>query len=251
MPLEVVDMYTPFNKWTTMVPTLADLPLKAVPHIPVMLKERLGKTTSQMFPEFAKCFPLTVTAMEKCWPKPKLAVSDGRDWLTWVFLENQSLNLFFNGPVLLPTYDEHPEWLENHFGHLPQRWLGLYHSMSSFVITPESIYSPLGWRNTPLPNGMRIDTFSTETNTKKSKLKAFAKQIGAASEMSLRCYLLTDAHDSLWVVDDPRRDKKIYHVKADRFEEAYVLPDPESLLDEYLAHVVAGGEPKDFDFRKP
>jgi hypothetical protein len=246
-------MYTPSNKWTTRVPTRADLPTKALPHIPTKLKERLGGSTSQMFPEFATCFPLTVTAMERCWSKPNLAVTESRDWLAWVFLEREDRNLFFGGRVLWPRYDEHPEWIEDGFGHLPKRWFGLYHSMSSFVITQESSYSPIGWRNTPLPNGMGIDTFSTETHTKKTKLKAFAKQIGAANELSLSCYLLTDAHDSLWVVDKPGgpHTRKVHHVKADRFEEAYVLPDPENTLDEYMAHVVAGGEPKDFDFRKP
>ena len=168
----------------------------------------------------------------------------GKNWLETVFLEQSDLNLFFNDPH--PIYVNEPYF---DVSMMPPQWVGLYRSMESFTITERSAYSPLGWRNTPMPRSMDIDRFSTETNTKKAKLKAFEKQLGVTQERKLRCWMLTDAHDSLWI-DEQHCDKKVHHVHADAFADAYVLPNPGTTLDQYLAHVVAGGQPKDFDFRR-
>ena len=235
-------MYIP-DKYTVVAHAMDEVPAKALSAVKPQVAAALGGSVSDMFPEFFSSFPLTVTSMEAHWPKPKLALMDRRSWLAFVFLEQDTLNLFFDDPY--PIYANEPYFDVSMF---PFEWVGLYRSMSSFVITDQSVHSPLGWRNTPLPRSMDIDQFSTETNTKKVKLTAFEKQLGVTAPGKLRCWMFTDANDSLWI-DEQHCDKKVYHVHADVFAEAYVLPDPGVALDQYLAHVVAGGLPKDFDFR--
>ncbi len=248
-------MFVP-SKYQFVVSSIADVPVQAlVPHgkfgvvaVPPQIAEKLGGSVSDLFPDFARNFPLTVASMEKHWSKPTLAVKDmGGDWLANLFLEQRSHNLFMNKPY--PIYASDPDFEVVVVRMLPLQWVGLYRSMESFNITSESSHSPLGWRNTPMPRSMDIDRFSTETNIKKAKLKAFEKQLGVTQERKLRCWMLTDAHDSLWI-DEQHCDKKVHHVHADAFADAYVLPDPGALLDQYLAHVVAGGQPQDFNFRR-
>ena len=66
----------------------------------------------------------------------------------------------------------------------------------------------------------------------------------------MRCWMVTDAGDSLWL-DEEGCDHKVYHVKSSDFKNYYVLPNPEAKLDQYLAHYVSGAKPADFDWRKP
>lgn len=235
------------NVYTTLARTIADVPAPALPAVRLRLADKLGGSVGEMFPEFANAFPLTVASMEMHWSKPMLALKDmGRDWLVTLFLEQDGANLFLNNPM--PPYAEWPDFDTAVMGMMPLRWIALYRSMESFIITKDSSYSPLGWSNTLLPRGLRIDEFSSETNIKKAKLKAFGKKLGMSRAEYLNCWMLTDAHDSLWI-DEEHCDKRVYHVHADAFADAYVLPDPGATLDQYLAHVVAGGAPKDFDFR--
>lgn len=245
-------MYVIPDKYTLVAHTMAEVPAKALlPYgrfksvaVRPQIAVTFGGSVSDMFPEFTRDFPFTVASMEAHWSKPTLALKDGAGWHADLFLEQQAFNLFFDDPY--PVYANEPYF---DVSMMPPNWVGLYRSMSSFTITGKSSYSPLGWRNTPLPRSMDINQFSNETNTKKAKLKAFEKQLGVSKERKLRCWMFTDGHDSLWI-DEQHCDKKVYHVHADAFADAYVLPDPGTTLDEYLAHVVAGGLPSDFDFRQ-
>lgn len=167
----------------------------------------------------------------------------GTAWLTNLFLEQDARNLFFDDPY--PIYADEP-YFET--GMLPPAWLGLYRSMSSFVITERSYYSPLGWLNTPLPRALDTDEYCKQTDSTKAAVRAFEKRLEVTMPGALRCWLLTDAQDSLWI-DQQHNDRKVYHVRAGAFSEARVLPDPDKSLDEYLALVVAGGRPEEFDFR--
>ncbi|MGQ0712087.1 MAG: hypothetical protein ACT4NV_20335 [Rhodoferax sp.] len=244
-------MYVIHDKYTLVAQTMAEVPVQALlPYGPFksvavrpQIAATLGGSVSDMFPEFTRDFPFTVASMERHWSKPRLALRDGAGWHANLFLEQEALNLFFDDPY--PVYANEPYF---DVSMMPPKWGGLYRSMSSFTITDKSSYSPLGWRNTPLPRSMDVDQFSTETNTKKAKLKAFEKQLGVTASRKLRCWMFTDANDSLWI-DEQHCDKRVYHVRVDAFADAYVLPDPGTSLDEYLAHVVAGRPPKDFDFR--
>lgn len=235
------------DKLTIVARTVAEIPEKALPSIRPEFAARLGGSVGEVFPDFARSFPATAKSMGKHWAKPAVAFTDmGRNWLAQMFLEQPMLNLFIK-QASPPAYVEGPIFDEAR-QMLPEQWLALYRFMESFTITNESFYSPLGWKNTPLPRGLSVDEFSAETHTKKAKLKAFAKQLDVNQPQHLRCWMFTDAHDSLWI-DEEHCDKKVYHVHADAFADAYVLPDPGATLDRYLAHVVAGGLPKDFDFR--
>lgn len=244
-------MYVISDKYTLLARTMADVPAKALqpygPFKSVAVRQQivatLGGSVSEMFPEFNRDFPLTVASMEAHWSKPTLALRDGAGWHADLFLEQEAFNLFFDDPY--PVYANEPYF---DVSMMPHRWVGLYRSMSSFTINDRSSYSPIGWRNTPLPLSVDIDQFSTQTNTKKAKLKAFEKQLGVTAPHKLRCWMFTDGHDSLWI-DEQHCDKKVYHVHADAFADAYVLPDPGQTLDHYMAHVVAGRSPQEFDFR--
>lgn len=238
-------MYVHPGKYTIVTRTMAEVPEKALPAVRPQVAASLGGSVGDMFPEFANCFPLAVASMHSHWSKPSLAVTElGLNWLATVFVEKDALNLFFDDPH--PIYVDEPYF---DVSMIPLQWIGLYRSMESFTITEKSYYSPLGWRNTPLPRGMNIDQFSTETHTKKAKLKAFEKQLGVSQKHNLCCWMFTDGYDSLWI-DEEHCDRKVYHVHADAFADAFVLPDPGATLDQYLAHVVSGGRPKDFDFRR-
>ena len=235
------------GKYTVVARTMAEVPPKALGAVRPQIAATLGGSVRDIFPEFARSFPLTVASMEAHWSKPMLEVREGRGWFAALFLEQPTLNLFLDDAY--PIYASEPDFAVAIMGMVPPRWVGLYRSMSSFTITDRSAYSPLGWRNTPLPRSMDIDQFSTETHTKKAKLMAFEKQLGVTKEGGLRCWMLTDAYDSLWI-DHQHCDQRVYHVHSDAFADAYALPDPGETLDLYMAHVVAGGLPKDFDFRK-
>ena len=244
-------MFVP-GQFQFVVSSIADVPANAlIPHgkfgviaVPQQVAERVGGSVSDMFPELARDFPKTVKSMESYWSKPKLAITDmGRGWLATLFLEQEALNLFLDDP--------HPIYADEAYfdvSMMPLRWVGLYRSMSSFCITDRSTYSPLGWSNTPLPRSMDIDQFSTQTDTKMAKLKAFEKQLGVSQERKLRCWMITDGGDSLWI-DEQHGDKKVHHVHADAFADAHVLRNPDSMLDHYMAHVLEGGAPKEFEFR--
>lgn len=230
--------------YTKVVRTMADVPPRAVAAVKPGVATGLGGSVAEMFPDFARSFPLTVTSMAQHWSKPALALKDmGRGWLATLFVEQEALNLFFDDPF--PVYADEPYFDTS---MLPERWVALYRSMSSFTITDKSYYSPVGWHNTPLPRGMDLDQFSTETQTKKQKLKAFEDQLGVDAPSRLCCWMITDARDSLWI-DAQHCDRKVHHVRGEDFPGAYTLQDPGATLDRYLAHIVAGGKPAAFDFR--
>ncbi|WCM95104.1 hypothetical protein M5C99_10505 [Acidovorax sp. NCPPB 2350] len=235
-------MYVP-DKYTIVASNMADVPARALSVVKPQVITTLGGTVSNMFPEFAGSFPKTVACMEAHWSRPKLALMDRRSWLAFIFLEQEGLNLFFDEPH--PIYGN-----ESYFdiSMMPPEWVGLYRSMSSFTITGESVYSPFVWSNTLLPRSIDINQFAVERKINKTEFKDFERKLDIRQEHKLRCWMFTDAHDSLWI-DEQHCNKKVYHVRADAFADAYVLPNPGEVLDQYLANIVAGGAPEDFDFR--
>jgi len=181
--------------------------------------------------------------MEGHWPKPVLVFKQVMtDWLGKLVLEGTALNLFFDiGNALSDT--DGPEFERSH-AMLPNRWKELYRWFWSFGITRES-YLGLQWKNTPLTYGSRLDLkeYVKYFDGEIKKAIEFEKHVGSAL---LRCWMVTDTGDSLWL-DEFRCDKKVYFIPKGKYEQAMALPDPEDKLDSYLAHVVSGGAPGDFN----
>jgi hypothetical protein len=155
------------------------------------------------------------------------------------------LNLFFDLTIACTPLDG-PEFEQSH-GMLPLKWRELYRWFWSFVITNAS-RRPLAWRNTPFSfsSRMPIEVYRQKIGAKKSAVRDFEKKAGANN---LHCWLWTEAGDALFL-DDIRRDHKVYHVRKDNLEDAVLLENADVVLDRYLAHVVDGGSPSGFDFRR-
>lgn len=224
----------------------SEVPEAAYPFIHPELLSKLGQSTRVMFPAFAKAFPLTMVAMEEFWPlQPKLSLYktySSKNWLHNFVLEREDLNLIFN-----PEWNPYSELFDEYHKMVPTTWKELYRWFDSFSLQEGSIGGFVS-SNTPFHYSGRkdIDDFCAEHSIKKSELKKFAHSIDSKK---LRCWMVTNANDSLWL-DEDHCDQKVYHVKNHNFNDVYVLPAPEETMDKYLAYYVAQGNPSYFDFRK-
>lgn len=237
----------PSTQYQYVCTQLSVVPEAAYPFINEELLGKLGQSTRVMFPEFANAFPLTITAMEEHWPlQPKLTLHKSyasKNWLHDFVLEREDLNLFFNAERRSPTRDDFDEI---HTRMLPAKWKELYRRFDSFSIRENSMGGFVS-SNTAFDYSSRldIDDFCAQYSTKKYELKKFASSIDSEK---IRCWMVTEAKDSLWL-DEDHCDHKVYHVKNHNFNDVYVLPTPEETLDQYLAHYVSGGSPVGFNFR--
>lgn len=236
---------SPSTQYQYVCTQLSEVPEAAYPFINAELLGKLGQSTRAMFPEFANAFPLTMLAMEAYWPlQPKLTLHKSyasKNWLHKFVLEREDLNLFF-----IEEWDPSSERFDQYHMMLPTKWKELYRWFDSFSIRENSMGGFVS-SNTPFDYSSRldIDDFCAQYRTKKSELKKFASSIASKK---IRCWMVTEAKDSLWL-DEDHCDHKVYHVKNHNFNDVYVLPTPEETLDKYLAHYVSGGNPADFDFR--
>ena len=209
----------------------------------------LGGTLSEIFPDFARAFPLTATSLERHWPKPVIVCrSDINIWIARVVLDREDSNLFFD--LVRASQDIAGEDFDDNRALLPIRWIELYRWFHSFCIIKSPVFS-LRWQNTPFTWASRWnleDYVKEHLKLKSSAVRDVEKKLGIRHEW-FKCWLHTNAGDALFI-DELTRDKKVYHVRHDDLSDIVVLHDPEETLDRYLAHVVAGGAPKDFNFRE-
>ena len=201
-----------------------------------------------MFPAFSGAFPLTIKAIEDYWPyPPKFVATESEDfWVFQIVIEREDLNLFFNKPPMA-DWEVDGDNFDKGRAMLPLRWKELYRWFDSFCI----IDSWMGGhviRNTPFDYSSRksFESIVDRYPIKKADFKAFENAIGSAR---MRCWMDTESGDSLWL-DETNRDHKVYHTKHGNLKDFYILPDPENMMDEYLAHYVAGGKPADFNWRR-
>lgn len=226
----------------------SEIPQDALPFIRPELVANLSQAVGVMFPSFAAAFPLTIKAITDYWPdKPKFVVTKSIDW--WVYqvvIERTDLNLFFNSPPMADWEVDGDEFDEER-AMLPKRWVELYRWFDSFCIIENTMGGHV-IQNTPFCYSSRKDLkqYRQGHGLKFADIREFEKTIDSKD---LRCWMVTDAGDSLWL-DEERCDHKVYHVKSGNFKDFYVLSNSENTLDEYLAHYVAGGKPEDFDFRQ-
>jgi len=235
------------NDYEYVCTTSAEIPEQAVATIRPEIAAALGESVGVMFPAFAQAFPLTVAALEAHWPKPIAAFKQigwRQHWHGFLLLERFDLNLYFDlshvdGPLDGPFYDQ------SH-AMLPPKWRELYRWFESFTVTEGSV-KPMDWWNTPFPYAGRLglDQYREGSGATKSQVRDFRKKIGSTR---LKCWLLTEAEDALFL-DEARCDHKVYHIRGTAFDDVVVLPDADATLDRYMAHVVSGKPPAEFDFR--
>jgi|GEM_PF-2345069 len=218
------------------------------PYLNSMVIDKLGACVGKMFPGFAAAFPRTVAAIEHEYALPiVLCERFEGTWLASLAAEGRALNLFF---YLIPeTLVAEGAEFERKCAMLPPRWKELYRYFDSFMLTEDS-YLSIDWTNTPFSYSGRlsIERYRVLRGVKKAVIRDFVKSIQANSEHYLRCWLLTDAGDALFL-DEEKRDGKVYHVKDGNFADYRLLDDPEAVLDNYLAHYVTTQSPAGFDFR--
>lgn len=208
----------------------------------------LGAPVGEMFTGFAAAFPRTVAAIEREYAEPIVLFEffEGT-WMASLAAEGHDLNLFFYlAPYTLET--EGPAF-ERNCAMLPPGWKELYRYFWSFMLTERSYHSNV-WTNTPFSYSRRlpIERYRVLRGVKKAVIRDFVQSIHANSVHYLHCWLLTDAGDALFL-DEEKRDGKVYHVKDDNFADYRLLDDPETVLDNYLAHYVTTQSPAGFDFR--
>lgn len=226
----------------------SDIPKEALEHLDGQIVDNIGEVFSEIFPQFSQAFALASSRIEKLWGSPKLVLKKVmREWLSFVVAQSDEKNLFFD---LQPEFKEKEgEFFDENHQMLPDGWKELYRWFNSFGVTDKS-YFPMDWWNTPFRYEARLDLDSYEegSGATRKQTEQFAKKIGCKRE-SLRCWLLTENEDALFI-DEEHCDHKVYHVRGKLLDDIYVLPDPLQTLDEYLAHFLSGGKPADFDFRK-
>lgn len=235
----------PWPRFDCSVP--ADVPAPTLKIVRPEIVAQLGHPVDAMFPAFAATFPLCVAAMKQYWAAPKLVtVRVVQNWIASIVLEGPETK---NIQIKLQHVEAEVEGEDFERPHrmLPQAWKELYRWFESFG---EQDY-PLGaggWINTPFHYSGRLDPeqYRQRIGAKKADIRAFEKAIDSNK---LRCWLLTDAGDTLWL-DEQRCDHKVYHLKNGNFKDIAVLSQPAQTLDAYLAHVLAGRSPGDFDFRR-
>jgi hypothetical protein len=232
--------------------TDAQIPEDARRRLRPEIAKLLGQPVSIMFPAFQKAFPLTVAAMEKHWPAPHLychrfkgvmpSKADGK-MITYLASVREDLNLFFD--TVLDISEIEGADFDRYSKMLPPKWVELFRWFMSFVITPIAAKGT-SWTNTPC-RLIRLNDFCMYAKIKKQKGLDWAKKNKFDAE-KLSCWLWTDGGDSLWL-DEARSDHKVYHMRNNSFDDVIELADADAKLDRYMAHVVSGGDPKDFSFR--
>jgi hypothetical protein len=183
--------------------------------------------------------------MSAHWSKPVLAAKAGvRRWVVDLVLERPDQNLFFElgyegNPSDGPDFDDEHKML-------PVRWRELYRKINSFQILPHSVPS-IHWHNTPFSYSSRLDLddYCDFLGVSAARGNLLARTLHSKH---LRVWLVTDGRDAL-ILDEQRCDGRVYHVRGDDFEDLHAVSNPGEKLDAYLAHVVSGGLPQDFEFR--
>lgn len=225
-----------------------DIPQQAIEHLDSNIVKNTGADIAVLFPQFCNVFKLAANELTRSWSTPKLVLKNHLNrWLSFIVVQTENKNLFFD---LQPEFmEKEGEDFEEEHQMLPEGWKELYRWFNSFGITDKSFF-PMDWWNTPFRYEARLDLDDYEdgSGATRKQTEQFAKKIGCKRE-SLRCWLLTENEDALFI-DEEHCDQKVYHVHGKQLDDIYVLPDPQKTLDEYLAHFLSGGKPADFNFRK-
>lgn len=236
------------SRWPMVVCEHAgDVPAGGLKIVRPEIVAQLGHPVDVMFPAFAAAFPLCVSAMKQHWGTPKLVtVRVTQNWIASIVLEGpDTKNIQIKNRFFEDDFDA--EFFDDFKRMLPVKWKELYRWFDSFG---ERDY-PLGaggWINTPFHHSGRLtpEEYRQRLGAKKQAIRDFENRVDS---IKLRCWLLTEAGDTLWL-DEQRCDHKVYHLRGIDFKDVGVIENPAEALDAYLAHFLSGGKPVDFDFYK-
>ena len=224
-----------------------EVPSEALADLEPIVVEKLGGSFSDMFPQFSSVFVESTKSIEESWGKPILCLKKGvRNWLEYVVVQSSDRNLFFD---LQPCFtDKKGVIFDEDYEMLPEGWKEIYRWFNSFSIT-ELGYSPMEWWITPFRYEARLDLADYEKGSGASRQQTinFAKELGCKRD-KLRCWLLTETGDALFINED-RCDRKVYHVNGADLEDFKEIDDPVKRLDEYLSHLFSGSKEKGFNWR--
>ena len=230
--------------------TASDIPEKIWKTYPRSWSKNLGEPLGGLFPLFAKAFPKTTVAIEQHWSRPVFQ-STVYSWQEFsggkIYCTQGDQTLFFN-----PNGGNEEflvgDYYDDTHDMLPPRWRELYRWFNSFYIV-EGREFRMDWINSMhgFANRWRAEAYAQAIDAPKSTVKALEKFIDSTKH-DIKCWLYTEAGDALFL-DEARKDHKVYHVNKGNIKDIAVLPNAEDKLDEYLAHYILGGAPKDFSFR--
>jgi hypothetical protein len=224
-----------------------EIPSEALADLESIVVEKLGENFSDIFPQFSGVFVETTKSIEESWGKPVLCLKKGvRNWLEYIVVQSLDRNLFFD---LQPCFtDKQGVIFDEDYEMLPEGWKEIYRWFNSFSIT-ELGYSPMEWWNTPFRYEARLDLDDYEKGSGVSRKQTikFSKDIGC-ERSKLRCWLLTEAEDALFINEEVC-DRKVYHVSGKDLENFIEIDDPVKKMDEYLSHILSGFKAEGFNWR--
>ena len=188
--------------------------------------------------------------MEACYDPPVLLLTTIRlNWIHQFALKGSTNNIVFRGDVAGP--EKTGEMFEKSHAMLPITWIELYRWFDSFAICT-NLFPGFEGANTPVSYASRFDVKDMASEyeergikTPKKDLKKFEQEMDS---QRLFCWMYTDSGDMLWI-DEQRLNRKVYHNHVQRWTDVQELVDAGGTLDRYLAHVVSGSSPGDFDLR--
>ena len=212
-----------------------------------LIGERLGESISVVFPKFARAFPQAAAVLEADWGRPRMNAIEMQDWLVYLVCEKPDRNLTFDTVSgHLKIYAE--PYFEPEHAMLPSRWVEFYRHFNSFSLQALDD-SPFVNGGMPSPYEKRVSILEAiGYGMPRRGAKAFAKAIDSDPKW-LNCWLLTEAGDTLWI-DEEKRDQRVWHIHRERPQDYAEIEDPGEVMDSYLAWRFAGGDSRNFDFRK-
>lgn len=229
-----------FDRWE-------DVPDEIRARTDPLVGEELGEAVSVVFPRFARAFPRATAALERHWDAPRMNAIHMVSWLVYLVCEQPDRNLTFD------TVSGHRKiyaepYFEPEHSMLLSRWVELYRHFNSFSLLAHGD-SPFVNGGMPCQYAKRLSILEAiRQGMPRRDAKMFAKAIGSNPQW-LRCWLLTEAGDTLWI-DEEKRDQRVWHIHRERPQDYAEIEDPGEVMDSYLAWRFAGGDSRNFDFRK-
>lgn len=226
-----------------------ELPSKVIERYLPLVMERLDGSFITMFPELAIAMPLTYGAVIQNYRPPVIGTEttiQGKAIATMI-LEGEKTNLVSNPHLNLQyefqSLDEQVYWL-------PKRLRAWYAATDGLQRLPNAdpVTPPLSCYDLPVPVSGR------ETAASYCSMHGYKKIAAKPLHQALGCkqataWLMLKEGTQAIFANEEYTGGSLYHVFGDDFKNFYELPDPENTIDAYCAHVIAGGEPEQFDFR--
>ena len=242
------------TEWPLIYANASGLPEDFAERYPAAFRQRIGRSFSGVFEEFASAFPITAAVIDANWAAPVVVFKEFEDdLLTSMIAPRLDRHLQFGTNSIWPA-DYEPAELARKCAMLPPRWAELYHWMNSFWVT-NALLLGRGGPGLPLPYSNRFGLLDYRQAPKAART-AFAQAIGTRQPLGINCWLKTldntldgKPRGDMLFIDEVARDRRVYHVHRHEFADFAEVHDPEERLDRYMAHYLRGEDPEAFDWR--